>query len=94
MINCFLSLFDFSSLGSSLLFQPLGDDGVEWDAIDLHFNLYMGPGFLGIFLSGITVILIICFFEEFDVHGSKTKKSLTELCNCCQNHSQESERKH
>ena len=94
MINCFLSHFDSSfHIALGLLFQPLGDDGVEWDAIDLHFNLYTGPGFLGILLGSINIILVICFFQEFDVHGSKTKKSLMELCNCCRNYSQQSERK-
>ena len=80
--------FSFSlPLALGLLFQPLGDDGVEWDAIKLHFNLYTGPGFLGIFLCLINIILIIFFFQEFDVHGSKRIKSFKELSNCCcQNH--------
>ena len=86
-------LLFFLPLGLSLLFQPLGDDGVEWEAIDLHFNLYTGPGFLGILLSSVNIILVILFFQEFDVHGSKTQKSLIELCNCCQNNSQQSEKK-
>ena len=94
--NQFSSLtFSFSlPLALGLLFQPLGDDGVEWDAIQLHFNLYTGPGFLGIFLCLINIILIIFFFKEFDVHGSKRIKSFKKLCNfCCQYHTQESEKK-
>ena len=76
-----------------LLFQPLGDDGLEWDAIDLHFNLYTGPGFLGVFLCIVNAILIVFFFKEFNVHGTKTKKSFSELHNCCQDRNKEIEKR-
>jgi len=70
----------FSAL--ALLFQPLGDDGYEWDDAKLYFNLYTGPGFLGIFLSSLNIILIIFFFKEFDIHKTKTSIPLKRIF-CC-----------
>ena len=78
--TCYLLLS--SALG--LLFQPLGEDGYEWDAIKLHFNLYTGPGFLGILLCIINIMLLVFFFKEFNVHGTKTKVTFIDLYDCCQ----------
>ena len=69
-------------LALALLFQPLGDDGYEWDDAKLYFNLYTGPGFLGIFLSFLNIILIIFFFKEFDIHKTKTSIPLKRIF-CC-----------
>jgi len=42
-----------------LLFQPLGEDGYEWHDANLYFNLYTGPGFLGMSLLIINIVLTV-----------------------------------
>jgi len=82
---CFLS-------GLGLLFQPLGEDGLEWNAIKLYFNLYTGPAYLAILLSIINIALIFFFFKEFDVHRTKAVVPVSHLFWCCI-HKQEKEYK-
>ena len=68
---CYL-FSQFPALG--LLFQPLGEDGVEWSSIKLYFNLYTGPGFLGAILSIINILMVIFLFKEYNLQ--RTKKRL------------------
>ena len=75
LLLCFLS-------GLGLLFQPLGEDGLEWNAIKLYFNLYTGPAYLAILLSIINVVLIVFFFKESDVHHTKAVVPLSRLFWC------------
>ena len=56
--------------------------GYEWHDAKLYFNLYTGPGFLGIFLSALNIVFIIFFFKEFDVHNTKTRIPLWQM-SCC-----------
>jgi len=65
------------------LFQPLGEDGLEWNAIKLYFNLYTGPAYLAILLSIVNVILIVFFFKESDVHHTKAVIPISRLFLCC-----------
>jgi len=67
----------FPALG--LLFQPLGEDGVEWNSIKLYFNLYTGPGFLGAILSIINIIMVIFLFKEYNLQGIKKRLHLKRL---------------
>ena len=75
--------------GLSLLFHPLGEDGYEWHDVNLYFNLYTGPGFLGIFLLIVSILVTVVFFKEFDVHNTKTKIPIRNiLCCICHSNSQ------
>ena len=65
------------------MFQPLGNEGVRWNALQLHFNLYTGPGFLTAFLCIINILVLVFFFKEFNVHGTKRKVPLRELLRWC-----------
>ena len=65
-----------------MLFQPLGEDGYEWHDANLYFNLYTGPGFLGMSLLIINIVLTVFFFKEFDVHNTKKIIPLRRIC-CC-----------
>ena len=67
----------FPALG--LLFQPLGEDGVEWSSVKLYFNLYTGPGFLGAILSIINILMVIFLFKEYNLHGVKKRLRLKRL---------------
>ena len=69
--------------GFGLLFQPLGNKGVSWHAIRLYFNLYTGPGFFTAILCIINILILVFFFKEFNVHGTKRKRRLIELFSCC-----------
>ena len=62
------------------MFQPLGNNGIVWKAIELRVNLYTGPGFLIALLSVINGVLLVVLFKEFNVQGTKRKISLKELC--------------
>ncbi|XP_065891984.1 major facilitator superfamily domain-containing protein 8-like isoform X2 [Dysidea avara] len=66
-----------------LLFQPLGEDGVEWSSIKLYFNLYTGPGFLGAILSIINILMVIFLFKEYNLQGIKRRLHLSRLCCYC-----------
>lgn len=48
----------------ALGFVPLGDDGVNWGAIDLQLNVYTAPGFLGAILAVFNIVLLLLFFHE------------------------------
>ena len=65
------------------MFQPLGNDGIVWKAIELRVNLYTGPGFLIALLSVINGVLLVVLFKEFNVQGTKRKISLKELFYLC-----------
>ena len=75
---CFLHII---ALG--LVFQPLGNTGVMWKAIDLRFNLYTGPGFLIALLCIFNGVLLVVLFREFNVHGTKKKIPLKQLFYLC-----------
>ncbi|XP_065886473.1 major facilitator superfamily domain-containing protein 8-like isoform X2 [Dysidea avara] len=66
-----------------LVFQPLGNTGVMWKAIDLRFNLYTGPGFLIALLCIFNGVLLVVLFREFNVHGTKKKIPLKQLFYLC-----------
>ena len=69
---------------------------MDWNGMPLTFTsiyAYTGPEFLEIFLCIVNIILIVLLFKEFNVHGTKTKKSLVELCNCCGGGNEESEKR-
>jgi len=72
-----------------LLFQPLGEDGVEWSSIKLYFNLYTGPGFLGAILSIINILMVIFLFKEYNLQGTKKILHLKRLCCYCVNRGEE-----
>jgi len=63
-----------------LLFQPLGEDGVQWSAIKLYFNLYTGPGFFGVLLNIINIIMVVLLFKEYSLHGAKRRIHFRRLC--------------
>ena len=65
------------------MFQPLGNNGIVWKAIELRFNLYTGPGFLIALLSVINGVLLAVLFKEFNVHGTKRKIPLKQLFFLC-----------
>ncbi|XP_065891982.1 major facilitator superfamily domain-containing protein 8-like isoform X2 [Dysidea avara] len=62
-----------------LLFQPLGEDGIEWSSIKLYFNLYTGPGFLGAILSIINILMVIFLFKEYNLQGIKRRLHFKRL---------------
>ncbi|XP_051891806.1 major facilitator superfamily domain-containing protein 8 isoform X2 [Pristis pectinata] len=45
----------------------IGQTGVSWKMIDLEFNMYTAPAFLGAFLGIINIILIIAVFREHHI---------------------------
>ena len=79
--NTGMYLFYYIAFG--LIFQPLGEEGVKWPVIQLHLNLYTGPGFLQAFLCIMNILVLVFFFKEFNVHGTKRKIPLKELCKWC-----------
>ncbi|XP_066288154.1 major facilitator superfamily domain-containing protein 8-like isoform X1 [Branchiostoma lanceolatum] len=48
-------------------FVPLGENGIEWKAIQLSINMYTGPGFLSAILGIINILLLIFVFKECKV---------------------------
>ena len=77
------STITYFSIAFGLIFQPLGNEGLRWHKIQLHFNLYTGPGFLIAFLSIINILVLIFLFKEFNVHGTKRKVTLKEIFRWC-----------
>lgn len=73
----------YFTIAFGLIFQPLGEGGVKWPTIQLHLNLYTGPGFLQAFLCIMNILVLVFFFKEFNVHGTKRKIPLKELCKWC-----------
>ena len=78
--SCYSVVF---AIAIGLLFQPLGEDGVEWSSIKLYFNLYTGPGFLGAILSIINILMVIFLFKEYNLQGIKRRLHLSRLCCYC-----------
>lgn len=70
-------------LAAGLVFQPLGNQGLVWKTIELRFNIYTGPGFFIALLSIINGLLLLVLFREFNVHGTKRKIPLKEICCWC-----------
>lgn len=62
------------TLAFGLLFQPLGEEGVQWHTIKLYFNLYTGPGFLGALLGIINIVVVVILFKEYNVQGGVKKR--------------------
>ena len=62
-----------------MLFQPLGDDGVKWHTIKLYFNLYTGPGFLGVLLNIVNILVVVLFFKEYNLNGVKRRLHFSRL---------------
>ena len=77
------STITYFSIAFGLVFQPLGNEGLRWRKIQLHFNLYTGPGFFIAFMSIINILVLIFLFKEFNVHGTKRKIPLKEICRWC-----------
>ena len=55
----------------SLLFVPLGDQGVSIPAIRFHFNMYTGPVYFNILMDIINIILIVVLFREYKIDFEK-----------------------
>ena len=86
ILICTEVMFDYPivlPIALGLLFQPLGEDGVEWSSVKLYFNLYTGPGFLGAILSIINILMVIFLFKEYNLHGVKKRLHLSRLFCCC-----------
>ena len=72
-------------LALGLLFQPLGDDGVKCHTIKLYFNLYTSPGFLGVLLNIVNILVVVLFFKEYNLNGVKRRLHLRRLWYHCLN---------
>ena len=55
----------------SLLFVPLGDQGLSIPAIRFHFNMYTGPVYFNILMDIINIILIVVLFREYKIDFEK-----------------------
>ena len=55
----------------SLVFVPLGDQGISIPAIRFHFNMYTGPVYFNIVMDIVNIILIVVLFREYKIDFEK-----------------------
>ena len=61
-----------------IAFVPLGSNGLSIPAIRFELNIYTGPGYVGVILGVINLIVIIIFFSDTRLVNRETRKKIRD----------------
>ena len=62
-----LKLSDFSPLAMQVISYPFGEDGFYFAPLSLRLNVYTAPGFLGLIMAIVNMVVVCVWFKETEV---------------------------